>query len=89
MSLTLFKKFEAPLTEVRRSTGRMIYKNFCVEKIHHDIYEACTTFKHRFIASSHHCYRFIERSTFELFYQRSKSGQTRITSLLLREPAMI
>ena len=87
MSLTLFKKFEAPLTEVRRSTGRMIYKIFVLKKF--IIYEVCTTFKYRFIASSHHCYRFIERSTFELFYQRSKSGQTRITSLLLREPAMI
>ena len=84
MSLTLFKKFEAPLTEVRRST---IYLIFVLKKF--IIYEACTTFKHRFIASSHNCYRFIERSTFELFYQRSKSGQTRITSLLLREPAMI
>lgn len=87
MSLTLFKKFEAPLTEVRRSTGRMIYKIFVLKKF--IIYEVCTTFKNSFIASSHHCYRFIERSTFELFYQHSKSGQTRITSLLLREPAMI
>lgn len=32
MSLTLFKKFEAPLTEVRRSTGRMIYKIFLLKK---------------------------------------------------------
>lgn len=87
MSSTLFKKFEAPLTEVRRSTGRMIYKIFVLKKF--IIYEVCTTFKNSFIASSHHSYRFIERSTFELFYQRSKSGQTRITSLLLREPAMI
>lgn len=31
MSLTLFKKFEAPLTEVRRSTGRMIYKIFVLK----------------------------------------------------------
>ena len=35
MSLTLFKKFEAPLTEVRRSTGRMIYKIFVLKKIHY------------------------------------------------------
>lgn len=38
MSLTLFKKFEAPLTEVRRSTGRMIYKIFVLKKF--IIYEA-------------------------------------------------
>lgn len=38
MSLILFKKFEAPLTEVRRSTGRMIYKIFVLKKF--IIYEA-------------------------------------------------
>lgn len=32
MSLTFFKKFEAPLTEVRRSTGRMFYKIFVLKK---------------------------------------------------------